>query len=204
MLTFIRDWFKQETTLVEKERAAGKKAIRPSSIILGSFALFYLLSPIDIIPEAFVKPKVFGFIDDLIVVLLVGFYIYKDVRGILNETICSSRILGNQGGNKEDNLCSKIGHSGISSDISPTIDSGNIHNSSELLDGISSNDNISANPDVPYSDEDLSSITAALKHAREIENGQQDSTSFPRENEYFDESDELDPGLCGLLHSDKN
>lgn len=76
-----------ESRLVTEARARGELAFRPSSVLIGLVALFYILSPVDLIPEALTRPLAFGYIDDIIVAVFAGIFIYKDVRGLMNEQV---------------------------------------------------------------------------------------------------------------------
>lgn len=89
MLVILKQLLDTEKELVFKERAKGRFVIRPSSVILTIVAVFYLASPIDIIPEGLITPKICGLIDDLVVLILTGYCVYLDIGGELNG---SSRV----------------------------------------------------------------------------------------------------------------
>lgn len=84
MLAILKQLLDTEKELVFKERSKGKFVIRPSSVILTIVAIFYLASPIDIIPEGLITPKVCGLIDDLVVLILTGYCVYLDIGGELS------------------------------------------------------------------------------------------------------------------------
>lgn len=67
-----------ERELLHESRATGGWKIRPSSIILVLFAIFYIIAGIDLFPESIVRPKILGYIDDLIIFIAVASYTYKD------------------------------------------------------------------------------------------------------------------------------
>lgn len=73
----------KEKELVFAERAKGRLVWRPSSIIAIVFCIFYLLSPIDIIPEGLLSgiTKLYGYIDDIVMLILTGYVVYLDVGG---------------------------------------------------------------------------------------------------------------------------
>lgn len=86
MLKILKILLDKEKELVFSERAKGKFVTRPSSVIMVVFALLYLLSPIDIIPEGLLSgiSKLYGFIDDILVLILTGYVVYLDVGGEFN------------------------------------------------------------------------------------------------------------------------
>lgn len=79
----IIDLYEYEGDLVFNARQDGVKVVRLTSVLLIVIALFYCLSPIDIISEAIVVPRFMGYIDDMIVCILVGALVYSDVKGAL-------------------------------------------------------------------------------------------------------------------------
>lgn len=70
---------------MSNDRAHGINTIKPSSVLLGGFALIYIISSIDIIPEKLIRPNVFGYIDDLIIVVIAIFFIYLDIGGLIDS-----------------------------------------------------------------------------------------------------------------------
>lgn len=84
MLAIFKQLLDTEKELVFKERSKGKFVMRPSSVILTIVALLYLASPIDLIPEGLITPKICGFIDDLVLLIFTGYYVYLDIGGELN------------------------------------------------------------------------------------------------------------------------
>lgn len=67
-----------ESELLYEHKAAGQKVFRPSSILLILIAVLYCTSGIDLFPEKWVKPTILGFIDDILIVIAVAAYTYKD------------------------------------------------------------------------------------------------------------------------------
>jgi uncharacterized membrane protein YkvA (DUF1232 family) len=85
MWELLKELLKHETFLVVKYRAKGLTVVKPSSIALIALGILYLLSPIDLIPEAWITPKVFGFIDDIIVLSVISMYVYGDIGGVITH-----------------------------------------------------------------------------------------------------------------------
>jgi len=69
-----------ETELTLQFKAKGSNVVKPSLVLIGLMTLFYLLSPIDIIPEQFVSPRVFGYIDDILVLTACVVYIFSNIN----------------------------------------------------------------------------------------------------------------------------
>lgn len=78
MNNLIKDLLAYEGDLLLDYKAEGHFAIRPSSILLVLFAMFYCLSGVDLVPELLVRPKAVGYIDDLLLSIAVIAYTYKD------------------------------------------------------------------------------------------------------------------------------
>lgn len=102
MNNIVKELLKKETMLVEKERATGKFVIRPSSVVAGVTSVLYLLSSLDIVPEALIRPKAFGFIDDLVLLVASGILIYSDLGGISNAGIQTTRFREEERDIRED------------------------------------------------------------------------------------------------------
>lgn len=68
MIETIKKLLEYELRLVSEKRRKGIKCVRPSFMLLTLLCLFYVLSGVDLIPEVLIHPKVFGFIDDIIIV----------------------------------------------------------------------------------------------------------------------------------------
>lgn len=89
MLKVIREFlealYDYEGDLVDTARQNGYKFIRLTTVLFILIALLYLLSPYDIISEAFVKPRAIGYIDDLIVIIIVAGYSYGDIKEVLKN-----------------------------------------------------------------------------------------------------------------------
>lgn len=80
-----KELLNKEEELVSNDRAHGINTIKPSSVLLGGFALIYTISSVDIIPEKLIRPNVFGYIDDLIIVVIAIFFIYLDIGGLIDS-----------------------------------------------------------------------------------------------------------------------
>ena len=65
--------------LVITDRSNGVFSMKISSITLIILDILYIFSSIDIVPECVMKPKSLAYIDDLIITILVGFYVVKDL-----------------------------------------------------------------------------------------------------------------------------
>lgn len=90
MFKIFMQVLKYENKLVMEARSKGSKLIRPSTVLLLVLGLFYLTSGIDIIPEQFLQPKAFGFIDDIIVIAVIIILTGSDLGGVLKYA--SSKI----------------------------------------------------------------------------------------------------------------
>lgn len=83
MLDILKAMLNLEREMVFKARAKKHFAIRISTIVCIIFAIQYLLSPIDLIPEALIKPRICGYIDDLVVIIISAYVTYLDIGGEL-------------------------------------------------------------------------------------------------------------------------
>lgn len=81
LIEIIDDLNNAELSVVRKH----KLLIRPSSGVFLALGIFYGLSPVDIIPEAYLAPKIFGFIDDLIILTIVGVIVYSDIERMIRR-----------------------------------------------------------------------------------------------------------------------
>lgn len=79
MLKLILEVLRAETELTIAFKMKGVKVVKPSLVLIGMLSLFYILSPIDIVPEKIITPVVFGFIDDLLVLAACVVYIMSNV-----------------------------------------------------------------------------------------------------------------------------
>lgn len=141
----INDLYEYEGGLVTEARTNGYKIIRPSSCLLIIISILYLLSPIDIVSEAIVSPKFMGYIDDILILIFIGAYVYTDVRGVivLDETDGEAETNGtedriqNRGharaeSTRQDKVLSEDRSSIDYWNNSDTGDSNSVHNREEL------------------------------------------------------------------------
>lgn len=93
MWELIKEVLKAESSIYMKHKAKGATVIKPSSLLLIIIGILYLLSPIDIIPELWIKPKVFGYIDDLVLLAVIAIYSYGDIGGVfLDARVQTTRV----------------------------------------------------------------------------------------------------------------
>ena len=78
----IADIYSYEGDVIFSARQENFKVIRPSSVLLILIGIFYCLSPVDLVSEAVVVPKFMGYVDDIIICLLIGACVYSDVKGV--------------------------------------------------------------------------------------------------------------------------
>ncbi len=62
-------------------RIKGFPCFRPSQIVAFLLMLFYILSPIDLLPEMWIRPIVFAFIDDALIFAAGLIYTLYDILG---------------------------------------------------------------------------------------------------------------------------
>lgn len=74
---------KYESKLVLEAKSKGARIVKPSTLFLYILGLLYIFSGIDLIPEKFIKPVAFGFVDDLLVIGLIIILTGSDIGGII-------------------------------------------------------------------------------------------------------------------------
>lgn len=118
--------YDNERELVTLAREKGYLLPKPSSILTFILGLFYLLSPYDIISESLIPNSFLGYIDDIIVLIILGGYIYTDVKEMLNfeqVQVSDKHISEDKQSTREASIHSTKRHDDNSSDTIVTTDS---------------------------------------------------------------------------------
>lgn len=74
MIKMIKEVLEAEDQIVLKYKKCSKFVVYPSFVLVALVSLFYVISPIDLFPEAIIKPAPAGYIDDILVALLCIWY----------------------------------------------------------------------------------------------------------------------------------
>lgn len=127
--------YDNEKELVTLAREKGYLLPKPTIIIALVIAILYLLSPYDIISEAIIPKSFLGYIDDIIVCIIFGGYIYTDVKEMLNFEqiqIPNKHVPEDKQSDGENSIHSSERHDDNSTDSSTSTNS-NINSDREIL-----------------------------------------------------------------------
>jgi hypothetical protein len=83
---------KEEDRLILKLRSRKINVVKPSTLLFSLLCVFYLLSGIDLVPEAIVQPRILGYIDDVIVLIITIIIVYPDIGGLLGGKVQSLNV----------------------------------------------------------------------------------------------------------------
>lgn len=119
MLSAWKEILQAEADIIMKYRARGKSVIRLSSVLLGLFAIMYLFSDIDLIPERIIQPSLFAYIDDMVIALFAAYFVYKDVEEVFvreQDKVSSRKISAPKRLVSQDEVPVDVGPGGGSAD----------------------------------------------------------------------------------------
>lgn len=154
MFKVLKEIYVEEGKIVLKHRAHGEFCFRYTSLLFAIIAILYLLDPYDIIPEAILTPAPFAYVDDVIVIAIAGYFIYKDFEEVLSQhvdkEISDKRIPAKKNIPGEDGVPMEVGTGKDVGDNQPSATRDDFHFESPESIGVDTDDNhVSSNSDVP-------------------------------------------------------
>lgn len=88
----ICSWLlKNEKELVRRARAINILCVRPSAVVLTVFTLFYIIAPVDLLPEMLIQGVV-GLLDDIILGVVSAAYIFSELIYCSGVNIIKKKI----------------------------------------------------------------------------------------------------------------
>lgn len=144
-----------ERDLVLDARSKGQFTLRPTTVFLIIIGMLYLTSSIDIVPEYFIHPKLLGYIDDMIVVVTILIYTYKDWGEVIEGEVRLPSIQKFKAGRQ----VTDDGENRLDEDSDSAVSSGSSGDSDEY--GNQPDSGLSAPPsDIPSVDSLIDAFTA--------------------------------------------
>lgn len=134
-LDLLKQLLNEEEDLMVIARDNGLNFLKPSSCTAILILILYIFSPIDLIPEVLLKQNWIGYLDDVAIAIILGGYVYNDVKGVLEygETkIRTKRIQQPKEPNREDKVPKEYRPVTDSRNVESPVDSNTANNREDI------------------------------------------------------------------------
>lgn len=189
MIEIFKQLLDYERDLVLDARSRGEFSLRPTTIFLILIGILYLTSSLDIVPEYFIHPKLLGYIDDIIVVVTILIYTYKDWGEVIEGEVQLPKLQGIKSRRK------------VTDDVSDRHEEGNDSSVSNRSGGDSHESSDSSATGVPDVDIDIPDVDNLISSFNSKQSGDSGTSSTGRAEDTGDGNDddiEEDDGAAGL------